>query len=57
MKNTHSLGSALVRVACIAPDEERLVLSKPVVHFSFTNAVLSGLLYNYLTLIASLFIY
>ena len=41
----------------ITPDDKRLVLSKSVVQFSFTYGVLRGLLYNYLTLITSLFIY
>ena len=36
-----------VLVGRIAPDEARLVLSKPVVHFSFTFVVIRGLLYNY----------
>ena len=40
----------------IEPDEKRLVLSKPAVHFSFTYGMLRGLLYNYLSLINSLFI-
>ena len=47
--------SAFVGRGCIASDEERLVLSKPVVHFSFTYGVLRALVYNYLTLITSLF--
>ena len=38
----------------IASDEEKFVLSKLVVHFSFTYTVLRGLVYNYLTLITSL---
>ena len=41
-----SLDSASVGVEHIASDEERLVLSKPVVHFSFAYVVLRGLLYN-----------
>ena len=41
------LASASVGGGRIAPDEERLILSKPVVHFSFTYGVLGGLLYNY----------
>ena len=52
-----SQASAFVGVGRIAPNEERLVLSKPVEHFSFTYGVLTGRLYNYLTLITSLFIY
>ena len=39
--------SASVGVELIALDEERLVLSKMVVHFSFTYSVLRGLSYNH----------
>ena len=52
-----SMASAFTGGGCIAPDEERLVLLKPVVHLSFAYGVLSGLKYNYLTFISSLFIY
>ena len=41
------LTSAFVVVGHIASDKERLVLSKPVVHFSFTYGVLRGLVHNY----------
>ena len=41
-----SLVSASVEVRRIVPDEERLVFSNPVVHFSFTYGALRGLLYN-----------
>ena len=41
-----TLSSAFVGVGCIAPDEERLVLLKPIMHFSFTYGVLRGLLSN-----------
>ena len=44
-------------VGHVAPDEERLVLLKPVVNFSFIYGVLRGLLLNYLTLFTSLSIY
>ena len=37
---------AFVGVGRIAPDEERLVLLKLIVHFSFTYGVLRDLLYN-----------
>ena len=43
-----NLASAFVVVECIAPDEERLVLLKPVVQFSFTYGVSRGLLYIFL---------
>ena len=40
-----SLNSAFVGVGRIAPDEERLVLLKPVVQFSFIYGVARGFLY------------
>ena len=49
--------SVFVRVGCFALDEERLVLLKPIVHFSFIYGVLRGLLFNYLTLLINLLIY
>ena len=52
-----SLASDFVGLVRIAPDEERLVLLKPVVHFSFTYGVLRCLSVNYLILITSLFLY
>ena len=42
-----SLAFALVGGGSFAPDEERLVLLKLVVHLSFTYGVLRGLVYNY----------
>ena len=39
--------AASVGVGRNASDEERLILLKPVVHFSFTYGVLRDLLYNY----------
>ena len=36
--------SAFMEVERIIPDEEIVVFSKPVVHFSFTYSVLRGLL-------------
>ena len=44
-----SLTSAFVVVGRIAPDEERIVLLKPVVQFYFTNGVLRGFLDLYYT--------
>ena len=41
-----SMASAFVGAGCVAPDEERLVVLKPVVHFSFTYGVLRGLVCN-----------
>ena len=46
-KSEFSLAPAFVGVGHNAPDEERLVLLKPVVHFLFTYGVLRGLLFNY----------
>ena len=40
-----SLASAFVGVGSIAPDEGKLVLSKPVVQFSFTYSAVRGPLY------------
>ena len=40
---SNSLPSAFVVVGRFAPDEERLVLSKPVVQFSFTYNVSRGI--------------
>ena len=40
--------SAFEGVGRIAPDEERLVLLKPVMHLSFTYGVLRDLVNNYL---------
>ena len=51
------MSSAFMGEERIAPDEERLVLLKPVGLFSFTYGVLRGLLFIYLTLITSLFMY
>ena len=45
-----SLASVSVVVGSIVPDEERLVLSKLGVHFSFTYGVLRGLSYNCLNI-------
>ena len=45
--NLSSSVAFLWGVGHIAPEEERLVLSKLVVHFSFTYGALSSLLYNY----------
>ena len=47
-----SLASALVVVGRIAPVEKRLVLSKPVEQFSFTDGVSRCLLYICLILAA-----
>ena len=52
-----NLSSTFVGGGRIIPDEERLVLLKPVVHLSFTYGVLRGLEYDFLTFIISLFIY
>ena len=41
-----SLASAFVGGGFIAPDEERLVLSKLVMHFLLTYGVLRGFVYN-----------
>ena len=49
--------SAFMTVRRIAPDKERLVLLKPVVHFSFTYGVLRGFMFYYLTLTTNLFTY
>ena len=40
------LGPAFVGVGRIAPDDERLVLLKPGVQFSFTYGVSRGFLYT-----------
>ena len=56
MKNAF-VASAFVGGGRIEPDEERLVLSKPVVHFSLTDGVLRGLVCDYLTKITNLIIY
>ena len=41
------LASAFVEIRHIVPDEERLVLLKPVMLFSFTYGVLRGQKFNY----------
>ena len=46
-----SLASVFVGVGRIAPNEERLVLSKQAVQFSFTYSASRDLLYNCLSLI------
>ena len=46
--NQLSIDSAFMRVGGFVPDEERLVLSKPVVKFSFIYGVSRGLLFVYL---------
>ena len=43
-----SLTSAFIGGECIAPGEEKFVLSKSVVHFSFKYSMLRGLVYHYL---------
>ena len=40
--------NVFVGVGRVAPDKERLVLLKPIVHFSYAYGVLRGLLSNYL---------
>ena len=50
------LAFAFVEVEHVAPDEERLVLSKPVVQFSFTYGVSRGIFIFVYTSITSFFI-
>ena len=45
-----SLASAFVRVGRVAPDEERLVLLKPVMQFSFIYGVSRDFLYIFFIL-------
>ena len=57
MIHTKIMPSAFVVVGRFAPDEERLVLSKPVVQFSFTYGVSRGIFIFICTSITNFFIY